>query len=84
MHLENPGPQLYVLWELEGSCSQDMLKRHCLCFLPKETDKKSSLLLSNFDTNQFSVKILLTMIVLLLAEQFSVDSMKYNKVPSNI
>lgn len=82
MHLENPGPQLYVLWELEGSCSQDMLRRDCLCFLPKETDKKSSLLLSNFDTNQFSVQILLTMIVLF--EQFSVDSMKSNKVPSNI
>lgn len=24
---ENPGPQFYIFWELEGSCSRDMLKR---------------------------------------------------------
>lgn len=51
------------------------------CFLLKEKDRINSLLLSASDTKQFSIQILLTMIV-----QFGipVESMKSNKVPFNI
>lgn len=82
MLLENPGlVHRSTFMELEGSYSQDMLKRDGLCFLLKEKHRINSLLLSASDTNQFSIQILLTMIV-----QFgiSVDSMKSNKALFNI